>query len=1225
MALQIRRGTNAERLGITLVEGEVVYVTDFELVTIEVTSVNSTTNVLVTTLNHGLSVNDKIKFIGNSSNGLVEGTVYFVKTIPSQTDFTLSTTQGGTTLDITGTATSLQFAVGPTDGLGVPYGYSISPLYVGDGVTAGGNPAGASVLADLYDVSIGVYGNVGQHGIALANNHVLQYNDVTNQWENRRDLILDGENIYINRDGSANNSTLYFKDTSESIRYNNTTGFFEFTGDIAREALFLGSNGTSGTVSTGTGPLNLNTPSGQVVNVQRDLVVGGNLTVNGTTTTVNSTTLTVDDKNIELASTASPSNTTADGGGITLKGNTDKKIFWQNSDSRWYYDNGDGTNNIFVRDLTDLSSVNTGPFSKGDIFHFNGTEWTNSNIVQADTSTQRATFQYNNSDAGVLSSGLFARRNFTSPSAFAAGDGTGIAFQLSNNNGAPTTFAAVSGSYSATNPVVALRTSTDNFANNSISVATFDNDAGRLAGSNLVLNADHVGTAVSNAAIIVERGDSTDASLTWTESTDEWVFTNDVRILGGDLTTTNNTGNLFNNDGVTVVNVGNGATTEVNLGSPAAGRVQIKSPELDLAGGLLTFNANNTGAASNAAILVERGTSGDDSSLTWVEAAQTWIATSGLIGANYIGTNGLDVIINNDNGTLGAGDRARLLVKRGAAQAEVAVRWNENTDRWETTTNGTTYIEIPNQDLDLDSNPSFAGVTAGSIRVGITGDNEIDTSTGNLTIDSAGGTVIIDDDLSVNNNLVVFGTTTLGNGTDDAVNLNSGTVNIGTTLVSTTTIGDAATDTLTVNATSTFNNNLTVGSSATDTLTVNSAANFNHNVTVGSDSLDSLTVNSTSTFNNNLTIGSTAGDLLTVVSQVASNVEFTNNDGGTPRGVSGIVSNNDHWFVGGGSTGFNAGFMVIATGDDGTEPIYARQYNGNPAVGGTIARTLTLLDNSGNTQLPGNLTVGGNGYIYSAGGLAVTLSGSNVTITGDLTVNGTTTTINSTTLDVDDINITVAKGAANAAAANGAGLTVDGANATITYLSGGDSWNLNKKTFVPDLQVDNININSNTISSTDTNGNIVLDTNGTGVVDVVGDFTANTISSNAQFHEDAAGEQIAVTIARTVFALDDTTDPVTLASTNRRAMKVLVAANNNSQTHVIEALVMRDPTSPTGAQVTFYGELRTANLATFTADYDSGSNTIRLRAQASGVAIAPAIYPPWETGVEFKVVRTSLF
>lgn len=66
-----------------------------------------------------------------------------------------------------------------------------------------------------------------------------------------------------------------------------------------------------------------------------NLTVGGDLTVNGTTTTVNSTTVTVDDKNIELGSVASPSDTTADGGGITLKGTTDKTLIWVDATDAW--------------------------------------------------------------------------------------------------------------------------------------------------------------------------------------------------------------------------------------------------------------------------------------------------------------------------------------------------------------------------------------------------------------------------------------------------------------------------------------------------------------------------------------------------------------------------------------------------------------------------------------------------------------------------------------------------------------------------------------------------------------------------------------------------------------------------------------------------------------------------------------------------------------------------
>ena len=65
------------------------------------------------------------------------------------------------------------------------------------------------------------------------------------------------------------------------------------------------------------------------------LTLSGDLTVNGTTTTLNSTTLTIDDKNIVLGDTATPSDTTADGGGITLKGATDKTINWSDSTDAW--------------------------------------------------------------------------------------------------------------------------------------------------------------------------------------------------------------------------------------------------------------------------------------------------------------------------------------------------------------------------------------------------------------------------------------------------------------------------------------------------------------------------------------------------------------------------------------------------------------------------------------------------------------------------------------------------------------------------------------------------------------------------------------------------------------------------------------------------------------------------------------------------------------------------
>jgi hypothetical protein len=65
------------------------------------------------------------------------------------------------------------------------------------------------------------------------------------------------------------------------------------------------------------------------------VTIAGDLTVNGTTTNINTQNLVVEDKNIILADVATPTDTTADGGGITLKGATDKTITWSDTTDAW--------------------------------------------------------------------------------------------------------------------------------------------------------------------------------------------------------------------------------------------------------------------------------------------------------------------------------------------------------------------------------------------------------------------------------------------------------------------------------------------------------------------------------------------------------------------------------------------------------------------------------------------------------------------------------------------------------------------------------------------------------------------------------------------------------------------------------------------------------------------------------------------------------------------------
>lgn len=82
-------------------------------------------------------------------------------------------------------------------------------------------------------------------------------------------------------------------------------------------------------------------------------------------------------------------------------------------------------------------------------------------------------------------------------------------------------------------------------------------------------------------------------------------------------------------------------------------------------------------------------------------------------------------------------------------------------------------------------------------------------------------------------------------------------------------------------------------------------------------------------------------------------IKFPNVSTGTTKGLYWTMGDNDQARILAGATATNSGYLEIATSDDGNEPIYVRQYG--PGVFGTLKRTLTLLDASGNTIAPGNI------------------------------------------------------------------------------------------------------------------------------------------------------------------------------------------------------------------------------------------------------------------------------
>lgn len=113
-------------------------------------------------------------------------------------------------------------------------------------------------------------------------------------------------------------------------------------------------------------------------------------------------------------------------------------------------------------------------------------------------------------------------------------------------------------------------------------------------------------------------------------------------------------------------------------------------------------------------------------------------------------------------------------------------------------------------------------------------------------------------------------------------------------------------------------------------------------------------------------------------------------------------------------------------------------------------------------EIDSNVTIG------NATTVDTTISG-DLTVTGDLLVSGETVTVNVGTLEVEDLNITVAKDATTATAADGAGLTVAGAAATLLYRSVGDKFVFNKAleatSFTGTVALSNLDIDGGTALS----------------------------------------------------------------------------------------------------------------------------------------------------------------
>jgi hypothetical protein len=230
------------------------------------------------------------------------------------------------------------------------------------------------------------------------------------------------------------------------------------------------------------------------------------------------------------------------------------------------------------------------------------------------------------------------------------------------------------------------------------------------------------------------------------------------------------------------------------------------------------------------------------------------------------------------------------------------------------------------------------------------------------------------------------------------------------------------------------------------------------------------------------------------------------------------------------------------------------EFTSDVAVNGGDLTTDQTTFNLVNTNAT-TVNFAGSGTTINIGAASGTTTVNNdLTVTGNLTVNGTTTTLNTTTLDVEDINITIAKGAPNAAAANGAGISVEGASATLLYASSNDSWNFNKLLTASSLQntpigtvtraagnFTTLDANS-TVGLSPANANVTVSPTGTGTVTIspAGALTINPTTAST-INNTSVGATTASTGRFTTLQTVDTSTSaydLTLASTSSTALTV---------------------------------------------------------------------------------------
>ena len=605
--------------------------------------------------------------------------------------------------------------------------------------------------------------------------------------------------------------------------------------------------------------------------VDGNAIIEGNLTVNGTTSTVNSTVTTLDDPVITLGGDTAPSSADAKDRGVEFRYYDSQARLgffgWDATASRYaFYHNATNSSEAFngtrsgidagsikLFDSTNATNAGTGALIVGGGAGIGIDLYVGDDLVVGDAGS----FGGNVDITGTLD----VTNNFDINSGkftVAAASGNTYAEGTLQVDGNVTLGNAASDSHTVTGTVQFNQALTvgerANIRNLKIGTDAA-NEIGTLAG-NLILDSTGGTVNITDNADVdgnlnVDGNTQIDGTLTVDGNTTIGNAAGDAHSVTGTVTfnqAITSTDITANNIKIGVDSDAEISTTSGNLILDSAGGQIHITDNLEVDGFLLVEGNTTLGDASSDTLTVN-ATSTFTASITTDDITAENIQI-GVSGANEIDTAQGNLVLDSATGQTIIDDSLEI---------KQALEVDGSTTLGDSAADALTV----NATSTFNSAITSTDITADAVKIGVDASNEISTTTGNLVLDSAGGTVNITDDADVDGNLNVDGNAQI-----------DGTLDVDGNV----TLGNASTDAHTINGTVTFPNAVDMNGTATidnisisnrsivadgGSLVLDSSTNnvqvtgdlgvsddltVSDNATLGSSSTDSLTVRATSTF-----------------------------------------------------------------------------------------------------------------------------------------------------------------------------------------------------------------------------------------------------------------------------------------------------------------------------------------------------------------------------------------